>query len=335
MRSSGSCKANCRMIPDARHMPEARIDTVPGAILMPLRAETGMACGALMPDGMVLPAARTLLSAGRFTADPVLSPGACAQLPGRWLFAGVGRHHFGHFLLEAVPRLWALDHVIGAVDGIALLPMAGRDIAAVLRRRLGPLLDMLGQALPVHLVEIPTQVDELILPTQGFGHLHWSGGTPEARTYMRRHLCAGDAPVGPDKVYVSRRRLKNPEQQVPHEQLIERWMSRAGYDIFHPERHSVTEQIARYRAARVIVGPDGSAFHMAAFVMTPGTNVGLIQRRTRQDTFDAIARQITSFSEVELTTTAALAQLAPSAEDDPTPTELRQLRGDLQAAGFI
>ncbi|MGX0977036.1 capsular polysaccharide biosynthesis protein [Roseovarius sp. MBR-51] len=335
MRSSGSCKANCRMIPDARHMPEARIDIVPGAILMPLRAETGMACGALAPDGTPLPAARTLLSAGRFTTDPAPPSDAPAHLPGRWLFAGVGRHHFGHFLLEAAPRLWALDQVSGTVDGIALLPMAGRDIAAVLRRRLGPLLEMLGQSLPVHLIEIPTQVDELILPTQGFGHLRWSGGTPEARTYMRRHLCAGDAPVGPEKVYVSRRRLKNPAQQVPHEQLIERWMSRAGYDIFHPERHSVTEQIARYRAARVIVGPDGSAFHMAAFVMTPGTKVGLIQRRTRQDTFDAIARQITCFSEVELTTTAALAQLAPSKEDDPTPTELRQLRADLQAADFL
>jgi len=323
------------MTPDARHLPEARVTHVTRATLLPMPSAQSTACGVLDANGAPVPAARTLLSASRFTPDPVLPDTPATHLPGRWLFAGVGRHHFGHFLLEATPRLWALDHLQERPDGIALIPMAGRDIAAVLRRRLGPLLDILGQGLPLHLVETPVQVDEAIIPSQGFGHLHWTHGTPEARAYIRRHLCAAVPAEGPDKLYVSRRRLRNTMQQLPFEQKIERWMSRAGFAIFHPQRHSIPEQIARYRAARVIVGPDGSAFHLAPFVMQPGTCVGLIQRRTRQNVFDAIARQITQMGEADLWTSAALSHLTDSPDDTALPSELHQLHSDLRAGGFI
>ncbi|MFU8778520.1 MAG: hypothetical protein ACNA7M_12755 [Roseovarius sp.] len=69
--------------------------------------------------------------------------------------------------------------------------------------------------------------------------------------------------------------------------------------------------------------------------MSPGAKVGLIQRRTRQDVFVAIARQITGFSDVDLTTFAALSDYAPSEEDNQRPTQMLGLRADLQAAGFI
>ena len=263
--------------------------------------------------------------------------GPPAHLPGRWLFAGVGRHHFGHFLLEALPRLWALDHLDAPPDGIALIPMAGRDIAAIIARRLHPLLDMLGQGLPVQLIQRPTSVDEALVPSQGFGHRDWSHGIPEARAYMRRHLCTATAPDGPERLYISRRRLKPASKQVPFERRIEKWMSRAGYGIFHPERHSITEQIAAYRAAKVIVGPDGSALHLAPFVMDARARVALIQRRTRQPAFEAIARQVTGFAGVTPWTTAALSDLRAPAPGvhGPLPPELRQLRRELQAAGFL
>jgi capsular polysaccharide biosynthesis protein len=272
-----------------------------------------------------------------FTADPAAPADAPGHLPGCWLYAGVGRHHFGHFLLEALPRLWALDHLDERPDGIALVPMAGRDIAAIIARRLHPLLDILGHGLPVHLVERPMRVDAALVPAQGFGHRDWSHGTAEARAFMRRHLCAAAAPDGPERLYISRRRLKPAAKQVPFEQKIERWMSRAGYGIFHPERHSITEQIACYRAARVIVGPDGSAFHLAPFVMDAGARVALIQRRTRQPAFDAIARQVAGFAGITPWTTAALSSLAaPSPRAaPPLPPELHQLRRELQGAGFL
>lgn len=321
------------MTPDARHLAPAHIETVARAVVMPMRPGSP-ACGVLDEGGAPLPMARTLLSGSRFTPDPAPPEATPARLAGRWLFAGVGRHHFGHFLLEATPRLWALDHLEARPDGILLLPMAGRDIAAVLRRRLGPLLDLLGQGLPVHLVMEPTEVETLIVPSQGFGHLDWTHGTPEARAYMRRHLSA-IAPDGPERLYISRRRLKNPAQQVPYERQIEKWLSRAGFTIFHPERHSIPEQIAAYRAARVLLGPDGSAFHLAPFVAHPEARIGLIQRRTRQPVFDAIKRQIGGFAGITPWTSAALATTAPDPRESALPPELHRLRADLGSAGFL
>jgi len=325
------------MNPDPRHLPAPRIDRVTGAVLMPMAPGRAHACGVLDTGGQPVAAARTRLGPRTFTADPAAPAGTPDHLPGCWLYAGVGRHHFGHFLLEALPRLWALDdRGTPRPDGIALVPMAGRDIAAVLARRLAPILDILGQGLPVHLVQRPVRVDAALVPSQGFGHREWSHGTPAARTYMRRHLCAAIAPDGPERLYVSRRRLKPASKQVPFERRIEKWMSRAGYGILNPERHSLTEQIAAYRAARVIAGPDGSAFHLAPFVMDPGARVALIQRRTRQTAFDAIARQVAGFAGITPWTTDALSALRP-AEGDVAglPPELHALRRELQAAGFL
>jgi hypothetical protein len=73
--------------------------------------------------------------------------------------------------------------------------------------------------------------------------------------------------------------------------------------------------------------------------MRPGTRVGLIQRRTRQPVFDAIARQIEVMGEADLQTTQALAQIRTDARagryQSALPPELRQLRADLRAGGFI
>jgi len=325
------------MIPDPKRLPAPSIDCVAEAVLMPMAAGRAHACGVLDAHGHPVGAARTRIGPKTFTADPAADADPPDHLPGCWLYAGLGRHPFGHFLLEALPRLWALDHP-GAPrpDGIALVPMAGRDIAAVLARRLAPILDILGQGLPVHLVQRPTRVDAAIVPSQGFGHREWSHGTPEARAYMRRHLCAAIAPDGPERLYISRRRLKPASKQVPFERRIEKWMSRAGYGILHPERHSIIEQVACYRAARVIAGPDGSAFHLAPFVMEPAARVALIQRRTRQTAFDAIARQVEGFAGITPWTTAALSDLSvPAAGETALPPEIHALRRALQAAGFL
>jgi len=153
---------------------------------------------------------------------------------------------------------------------------------------------------------------------------------------MHRHLCAAIAPDGPERLYISRRRLKPAAKQIPFERRIEKWMSRAGYGILHPERHSIAEQIACYRAARVIAGPDGSAFHLAPFVIAPDTRVAIIQRRTRQTAFDAIARQVAGFAGVPPWPTAALGDLRPpAAGETDLPPELRALRRELQEAGFL
>ena len=319
----------------AQELPPASVEVVRNAVIAPMVSPEELACGVFREDGSFCEQSRTLYSANRFTGIP-MEPDGPAHLPGRHLFAGIGRHHFGHFLMECIPRLWGLDEA-GPVDSLLIVPRHGIDFEAVFKRRLGAFIHELTDGLPVHFVDLPLIVDELVLPSQGMGHRHWITGTERFRRFIRDRLESRIVPDGPDKIYVSRSRLKHAAQMVDQEERIEKLMSKAGYTIFHPQRHSISEQCACYMAADTIVGTDGSAFHLAPFVMRPGTRVGLIQRRWRQAAFDALADQIRAFADVELTTINPLIR-PEEGEEVPTdrpPLDYRRLLRKLEAHGFL
>ena len=115
-------------------------------------------------------------------------------------------------------------------------------------------------------------------------------------------------------------------------------MRDAGYTIVHPQKLSLIEQCSHYMAARHIVGGDGSAFHLAALVLQPDTQVAVIQRRWRQNVVDAIMDQISAFSEARLTMINPLypPQKSPKAKpNDPAPLDLGYLKRALETAGFV
>ena len=315
-------------------LPEAQVETLKGATVVSMTEGPEQACGVLRADGSFCDTSATRLSAGRMTGIPQ-APETATPLHGRHLFAGLGRHHFGHFLVETITRLWALDHQAKPCDGIVVIPKHGIDFGAVMRRRLGQFFDLLSSGLPVHIAETPVKVETLYVPTQGFGHMNWLTATPEFRHHIRHRLTSQITPDGPEKLYISRTALKDAAQAMDKEDLVEQTMAKAGYTIFHPQKHSLADQCARYMAAKQIVGPDGSAFHLAPFVLQKGTRVGLIQRRHRQDVFDALVAQIRAFCDSELVTLNPL--LPPGKGRDPNNPQVffRQLKRDLKSSGFL
>jgi capsular polysaccharide biosynthesis protein len=315
-------------------LPEARVETLRDATIVPMTEGPEQACGVLRADGSFCDISATRLSSDRITGTPA-APVSTTPLPGRNLYAGLGRHHFGHFLVETITRLWALDHQAKACDGLIIVPKHGIDFNAVMRRRLGAFFDLLSGGLPVHIVTAPIKVETLHVPTQGFGHMSWLTATPEFRHYVRQRLTAQITPKGPERLYISRTGLKNAAQAMPQEARVEAMMKNAGYTIFHPQDHSLAEQCARYMAAKQIVGPDGSAFHLAPFVLQNGTRVGLIQRRHRQDVFDALTAQIRAFCEAELVTLNPLLPTDKAKTLDTPQMFFPWLKRGLRRSGFL
>lgn len=316
-------------------LPPALVEVLPGATLVPVADAKGWACGAFRNDGSFCTGSRIRTGHTHFSAQPAFAD-AGEVLEGRHLYAGLGRHHFGHFLLEALPRLWAVDQQ--PVDGIVFMARPGLDFPAVLNRRFRAFLDVLTGGLPIMVAQKPTRVDELVVATPGIGHLQWITGTPEYRQFMRARLTGHIAPNGPDKIYISRSALKRPEQMVDQEERIEGMMRDAGYTIVHPQKLSLIEQCSHYMAARHIVGGDGSAFHLAALVLQPDTQVAVIQRRWRQNVVDAIMDQISAFSEARLTMINPLYPREDTPDNGPiipTPLDIKYLKRALKTAGFI
>lgn len=279
-----------------------RITTVEPALVLPERDQDAkLAAGVLDGDGRFIEPSRTWIRAGKATAVPTLAADETVKpLTGNWLFGGHFRGHFGHFLVESTARLWAFDQLKGQVDGILYMPYQSRIRHTRAQIRLfEPFFHQLGVDVPVWVCDGAMRADRLYVPDMGFGWRKRYAGSPAYRAMMRERFAQSIAPNGPEKLYVSRSKLVAARGGVLGETVIEENLARQGFGIFHPEKHPLEVQIARYKAARQIVGLDGSALHLAGFVAAPETRVAIILRRSKANVAD-YQLQFRSFAGIEL-----------------------------------
>lgn len=303
--------------PSAEVRPEGRIVVTDGppqapftglildlsqAIVVPERdGAEKLAAGVLRADGTFCDLSQGWIRARRPMPAPSLLPGeTVTALPGTHLFGGNFRGHFGHFLVESTARLWAMDHLPEQPESILYLPYRG-EVGAIERVMEGHdrFYRLLGIDIPVRTFGTPLRVERLFVPELGFGWADRYAGSPAYRAFMQGRLRAAVAPEGGKKLYISRARLAAQRGGVLGETVIEENLARAGYEIFHPEKHPIDVQIARYRAAQRIVALDGSALHLAAYVTDPGTRVAMILRRSKALAAD-YQLQFRSFCDVAL-----------------------------------
>ena len=323
----------------AKALPPAHVERLQNALVLPIDRKSSMACGVVRADGRFCQMSRTLLSGARLSGVPDLEDEPFAEMQmGRWMFAGVGRHHFGHFLVETLIRLWAAGYYRDELDGIVVIPNRGIDFSQAIDRRFGPFLSLMTDGLAVHLPTHPTRYETLLLPSPGFGPQGWITGTPIFRREIRARVAARIRPQGDnDKVYVSRTQLHKDDKLVDQEAEVEEVMRNAGYDIFYPEQHSIADQLSRYMTAKSLVGAEGSAFHLAPFAMPTEGRVALYLRRYWTRAFNAYPAQIEAFCEGEVTSLRPL-QTRDKNEitgDKSPKLDFEKLTDGLSDAGFI
>ena len=258
------------------------------------------AAGLFDANGVHLPQGDCL----RYDADPLtVRPEYDASAPvdvlkGRYLYGGMAYSHFGHFLCESTGRLWALDHA-AEFDGVVWLPKNALGHPAKQTRHYDRFFKALGRGkLVLTAPQAITRIEELVIPEQGFGIGALSSGRPQYRDFMRRFLGADIAAKGGERLYVSRSGLNTKRGSVLLERRIEALMQAEGYEVFHPQDHRLSEQIARYKAAKAIVALDGSALYLAAMVLREGAKVAIINRGPSQN-IDDYTRQFRHFAGIE------------------------------------
>lgn len=311
------------------------IITVPNALICP-PAETSrdqQACGVLSDQGDVALAAM-VRPHGRHTPPVSTRPLAQGRLSGRHLWGGIAIPHFGHFLCETTPRLWAFDG--GRFESVLFV---GRQPWV---REFSPyqtdLFRALGIDAPVRIVAEPTEVEELVVPGLGFGFNHMGRGSDEFLA-MTRRMAARVRAEGPEKIYISRSGTGS-RPAVFGEALIEKNLAAQGYTIFHPQDESIDRQLAHYKAATHVVGIDGSAFHLLGFMAQPELRAAIILRRNANAYFTMERQLASATGRAPDIINALAADWVPPGHDKPTANswgeiDHMRLAGELAERGYI
>lgn len=263
-------------------------------VLPPVERKHVQATGVLDSYGKPVPQAM-LWRGSRLLTLPPSMPRTAEKLPGKWLWGGTLWRYFPHFITESVTRLWALDGLDQSdFDGILFVPKNPTTQGPGPGFQRG-FLDLMGCRLPIHEARVPLQVEQLVVPGQGFGLGEISRGTGAFRAAIAERFAPDVAPDGPDRLYISRSRLGPARGALLGEEHLEQHLSAQGYEIFHPQEHPLEVQIARYRAAKQVIAAEGSALHLYAFAARPQTDVAMILRRKSQATRH-ISTHIQSFA---------------------------------------
>ncbi|MBK4216219.1 glycosyltransferase family 61 protein [Paracoccus caeni] len=208
-----------------------------------------------------------------------------SRLPGRHMWGGLFYGHFGHFMTETMSRCWAFDR--DDIESVVFIPKHEKLNGFHSYRT--DYWNLLGLKAQIHIAHHPIEVEELLVPGQGFGLGLIAKGTPEYRETMRR-LTERVETDEPRKIYISRTKFGG-RGGIIAEMSIEENMARNGYTIMHPERMPLVDQFRYYKSATHIVGVDSSAFHIAGMMADPSKQFAFILRRDN-NAYDSIADQI-------------------------------------------
>jgi capsular polysaccharide biosynthesis protein len=320
------------------------IDCLKGALVIPPPKgdanRSVQKSGVLDAEGNFVANSITWRNTNQVNLEPPMPPEAeIVDLEGSYMFAGLLFGHFGHFLVESICRIWAVEFLKDKIDGVIFVPKfqnRPQHVMNVYR----PFLELLGVDMPVINIEDPTRVETLYVPQQGFGMFEMIEGAPEFRNFINKHAGKNVTPVGPEKIYVSRSALPPQRGSLLGEKRLEALLEEEGYTAFHPQKHSHEEQIAAYKAARCIISIDGSPLHLAALVGDGEQKIACIARRAG-DLDKIFARQFKAFQGNEVTTISALVQnWIPETDNRPSrvsfgEVDFSEIYTALKSGGFI
>nr|WP_321986616.1 glycosyltransferase family 61 protein [uncultured Lichenicoccus sp.] len=187
-----------------------------------------------------------------------------------YIFAGsLQEHHYGHFLLDGLPRFWSLPLVVGETTRFVYSgPSSPEDLFRV------PYVAAIYGALglrPEQFVRFPegARFERITVPALSFeennlGHLAY------ARLCHRvgHGLTKNQPPVAPDRrpLYLSKHKVARGVSRVVNEAELVDELIRLGADVVCPETLTLAAQVRLWRDRTVIYGIGGSAFHTAIFV---------------------------------------------------------------------
>lgn len=217
--------------------------------------------GAVFLDGEVVPGSLRSEGVFRHVED---APSCAGDVIPDGAYAGRFFRHFGHFLVETMPSLWAArnePHIImhpwpGHRHDVADTPHAFFTLRAF----------EIDRSSLTLITEASVAADVKILPPAVLLGEHPVAGMEEAfQTMARKARQVSGADYG-ERIYMSRKAFSGNARKVSGEEEAERIFEERGFRIMYPETVPFRDQIAAVSKAKVVAGIDGSALHLCGFM---------------------------------------------------------------------
>lgn len=290
-------------------------------------------CGVLDAHGDRFEAA-TWRDDKRLTQPVKVRPAPTERLAGRHVWGGMIFGHFGHFIAESLARFWAVRE--SGAQSVLFIPKH-EALGEFIGYR-AKFCSLLGIDIPVQVLTAPTEVEELVVPGQGFGLGKISCGTPEFRAMMRKMSEKIEAD-GPEKIYISRTKFSG-KGGVVGEAVLEMNLQAAGYTVVHPQRMPIEKQFALYKAAKKVIGLDSSAFHILGFVARPEQLAAIVLRRNNYAFTNILNQLDAAMGHTPTIINALCADWMPEKQKSANHLSWGELdhvllAAELEAAGFI
>jgi len=253
--------------------PDLSVEPFDDVTLLPCRRDshsrTGYSFGALDRDGANIPA----------FAHPWCAPRPkdldAHRHPGRFVYGGVLMDHFGHFLLEAMARLWLIrTH--------PELPVLWHEIDLPVPHAPWPgwrqeVWRLLGLDQHRHyVIHRPMRFGQVVVPRPGFS-------TSEGLHSLQAAALAvvptpTPAPHSRERVWLSRGALPEQFGRLLGEEALERRLVGRGWTVLRPETLGVAAQASVFAGAATVAGFAGSAFHAVLLCVAPRARLCILRR---------------------------------------------------------
>ena len=189
--------------------------------------------------------------------------------------------HFGHLLTETCSAIYPLLLWNRSDSPARKLPILINDAISSKPDQLKCLIKLLdldeSQVIVVNRVTPLIRVGTLVMaaPTfidRGFVSRHHVSNVKHLMELMLGHPIKSKNAKQPQKnIYVSRANLSNDRRLFLDEAHLEQLLVQRGWEVFHPQEHSLVDQINKYQQAQHICAAEGSALHLL-FAVDPAPN---------------------------------------------------------------
>ncbi|MBO0901202.1 glycosyltransferase family 61 protein [Cellulomonas sp. zg-ZUI22] len=212
--------------------------------------------GAWEGDEPIVEAMEFVLGRQRYHYQPTRPEPASTH--GRAIYLGLPHGSWGHFLTQGLARIWyALLHPEVPViwDAAGLEPFQQH------------VLQLIGMRNPQHFLTKPMAFDEVVFPFPGI-----SLGDYVLTSFTDMIGCVPASTTVPGKkLFISRSGLSHGRGGLEgaQDEALDLLAERHGFEVFHPEQHSVELQLKEMSSAEVVLGVEGSALHSLLLMEDP------------------------------------------------------------------